>query len=294
MAGVLLTNVGEPPNGPPLGAPVYELVKEDITRIAVGAMVLSTDLDMRQDFMEPLTKGFKARMKWWNSTWGPAGPNAPGAVSATNAWNIANYTGPPAVAARRLRFEACRETEDRAMSLPVPPLLGIPWRTAPISIAFPLLGCRDGYGFANSARQALAAITGWFNDPINGAARRAQIQEVDLVIPLNDAADAGLIEDAWRRAWYVYILGNAPGVATARKPRSRQFREANRLLAEANRFTNPPSGLIKPLLLAQANDFYAAPVGAVGLAGAPTAVQRQRANNRVLRPKNGWYRYQPT
>jgi hypothetical protein len=111
MAGVLLTNHGAPPNGPPLGAPVYELVKEDITRIAVGAMVLSTDLDMRQDFMEPLTKGFKARMKWWNNTWGPAGPNAPGAVSATNAWNIANYTGPPAVAARRLRFEACRETE---------------------------------------------------------------------------------------------------------------------------------------------------------------------------------------
>jgi hypothetical protein len=64
-----------------------------------------------------------------------------------------------------------------------------------------LLGCRDGYGFANSARQALAAITGWFNDPINGAARRAQILEVDLVIPLNDASDAGLIEDAWRRAW---------------------------------------------------------------------------------------------
>ena len=92
----------------------------------------------------------------------------------------------------------------------------------------------------------------------------------------------------------VYILGNAPGVATARKPRSRQFREANRLLAEANRFTNPLGGLVKPLLLAQANDFYAAPVGAVGVAGAPTAVQRQRVNNRVLRPKNGWYRYQPT
>jgi hypothetical protein len=83
-----------------------------------------------------------------------------------------------------------------------------PWQNppVPISIAFPLLGYGERYGYENSAEQALSAITGWFNDPAHGAVRRARINLVILVIPTTSVLEPERIEDAWRKAWeYVYL-----------------------------------------------------------------------------------------
>jgi hypothetical protein len=75
------------------------------------------------------------------------------------------------------------------------------WRYTPGGIAFPLLGCTDGYGYNNSAEQALATIESWFNHPTQGGARRAAIRRVDLMCPRHHKAGRDRIEYAWRRAW---------------------------------------------------------------------------------------------
>jgi len=112
------------------------------------------------------------------------------------------------------------EILNRAFTSPILPLGGAAqiaavaagsWRWAPTTIAFPLLGCRENYGYVNCAEQALAAITSWFNepnpDPANPAAgplgvqRRAQIVRIDLVIPTSEKSESNKIEQAWRRAW---------------------------------------------------------------------------------------------
>jgi hypothetical protein len=71
-----------------------------------------------------------------------------------------------------------------------------------LSIAFPLLGFAEGYGYENSAEHGLSIITEWFNDTVNGAARRAMIGHVFLFKPdPRPKLRPDLIEDAWRRAW---------------------------------------------------------------------------------------------
>jgi hypothetical protein len=87
---------------------------------------------------------------------------------------------------------------DRAMGMPV--VANKPWATRPRSIAFPLLGCTQGYGYLNSAVQAINAIESWFNGP-GGAARRAEIVRIDLMIPDDRYRGAQHIEEAWLAAW---------------------------------------------------------------------------------------------
>lgn len=74
------------------------------------------------------------------------------------------------------------------------------WQWASTCIAFPLLGCKDNYGYQNTAQQALGAIQGWFDDPVLGATRRAQITRIDLVVPPG-RPDTGKIRNAWEMAW---------------------------------------------------------------------------------------------
>ncbi len=63
------------------------------------------------------------------------------------------------------------------------------------------MGYGERYGYDNSAEQALSAITGWFNDAVHGAARRARITVVRLMIPGVRELLPGRIENAWRAAW---------------------------------------------------------------------------------------------
>lgn len=72
----------------------------------------------------------------------------------------------------------------------------------PTSVAFDLIGSGHfGYGYDNAAEQALAAITLWFNHPVDGAARRAAIPTVKLLVPANPLEDPGRVRQAWLRAW---------------------------------------------------------------------------------------------
>ena len=82
MTNVLIDYPGVGPNG----RPRYRLIKGDISRIYVDAMVLCTDRDMQQDLMVPLTAGPRvwAHMQWWDSTWAGGPPNSANAASATN------------------------------------------------------------------------------------------------------------------------------------------------------------------------------------------------------------------
>ncbi|XMA11818.1 hypothetical protein WAI453_004609 [Rhynchosporium graminicola] len=73
-------------------------------------------------------------------------------------------------------------------------------------IAFDLVGSGIvGYGAERAAENVLAAIQGWFNDPVTGAARRAAITTVFLSVPVTQAQDPQTIESAWWRAWYRYV-----------------------------------------------------------------------------------------
>jgi hypothetical protein len=59
-------------------------------------------------------------------------------------------------------------------------------------------------GYENAAEQALSAICGWFNHNQWGAARRAAIRTVYLLVPHGPNAnrkDIRRIENAWKRAW---------------------------------------------------------------------------------------------
>lgn len=86
------------------------------------------------------------------------------------------------------------------------------WKlTPPTTIAFPLIGCRSGYGFDNSAENIVSAIVGWYRNPNlpaqfgTPAARLAAIPHVYLIIPTNIRANKRLkpavIRAAWKKAW---------------------------------------------------------------------------------------------
>jgi hypothetical protein len=93
MANILATNPGAPN-----GAPTYNLVKGDMLTIVVDAIVLSTDLNMQLDMMESTlsrrrTRRVNSRMRqWYNETWTGSNPAGPGAVSLTDAYNVAFNT----------------------------------------------------------------------------------------------------------------------------------------------------------------------------------------------------------
>ncbi|KAF5874714.1 putative dehydrogenase reductase protein [Botrytis fragariae] len=94
----------------------------------------------------------------------------------------------------------------------------------PISIAFPLIGCRTGYGFINAAENILSAIIGWYHDPRytpqfgNAAMRAFTIQDIYLVVPPRTTVNVrilkpALIRSAWEKAWDRYLppaLGAPP------------------------------------------------------------------------------------
>ncbi|KAE9366623.1 hypothetical protein N431DRAFT_445340 [Stipitochalara longipes BDJ] len=314
MALVLATQLGVPN-----GAPRYDLVKGENLAQVVDALVVSTNGGMQDDLMERPSRGQRQnarRRRWINGTSPLGTPNAPdGSVTIT--WNT--RPGAPDLLPG-LCFEApagnnpahtmvlmahlirkaplgiggdatlkamYTQILDHAMTLPVgpAPLPVDAWQVRPTSIAFPLLGCRDGYGFLNSAELGLAAITEWFNDFLAGAGRRAQIVRIDLLVPEHRGSDSARIENAWRRAWDFFVAGNAPGVGGLHQPRQR-LREVDRLIAEANHFTNPgvaPGAPgTRPLLMAAADDNNI--IHQIGAVGGPTAVQI-RSLNRVLRPR---------
>ena len=89
--------------------------------------------------------------------------------------------------------------------------------TLPATIAFDLLGAgRElGWGFENAAEQALAAITGWFNDrrpalvPVpaarpmvgtRGQLRARRISNIVLLVPTDPNDFPERVEAAWLRA----------------------------------------------------------------------------------------------
>ncbi|KAH6720628.1 hypothetical protein BKA61DRAFT_668529 [Leptodontidium sp. MPI-SDFR-AT-0119] len=92
------------------------------------------------------------------------------------------------------------------MGLGVMPPPGRPWAVTGPSIAFQLIGSgRLGYGSERAAENVLAAIQGWFNHPVHGAARRAQITTVFLLCNTGPASFVTEQEAAWRRAWDRYV-----------------------------------------------------------------------------------------
>ncbi|KAF7900831.1 hypothetical protein EAF00_003052 [Botryotinia globosa] len=94
----------------------------------------------------------------------------------------------------------------------------------PLSIAFPLIGCKTGYGFTNAAENILSAILGWYHDPrytpqFGDAAMRAfNISDIYLVVPPRTTLNMrtlkpSLIRSAWEKAWDRYLppaLGTPP------------------------------------------------------------------------------------
>ncbi|TGO36101.1 hypothetical protein BHYA_0135g00070 [Botrytis hyacinthi] len=86
----------------------------------------------------------------------------------------------------------------------------------PLSIAFPLIGCRTGYGFINAAENILSAIVGWYHDPRyspqfgNAAMRAFNIPDIYLVVPPRTTVNVrilkpALIRSAWEKAWDRYL-----------------------------------------------------------------------------------------
>lgn len=81
------------------GAPLHNLVLQDILTIQVDAIVVSTDFNMRNDMMERQSRHHGSRMlRWYNSTFAAG-------VSVTDAWNRANS----GVAGAGLVAGTCRE-----------------------------------------------------------------------------------------------------------------------------------------------------------------------------------------
>jgi len=116
MANILATNPGAPN-----GAPTYNLVKGDMLTIVVDAIVLSTDLNMQMDMMESTlstrrTRRVNSRMRrWYNETWTGGNPAGQGAVSLTNAYNVA-FNTPAGIGG--LGAGICREAPGGLQNLP--------------------------------------------------------------------------------------------------------------------------------------------------------------------------------
>ncbi|ATZ51424.1 hypothetical protein BCIN_07g00640 [Botrytis cinerea B05.10] len=118
------------------------------------------------------------------------------------------------------------------------------WRSEPpVSIAFPLIGCRTGYGFINAAENILSAIIGWYRDPQynglfgNAAMRALSIPDIYLVVPPRTPLNVrrlkpALIRSAWEKAWNRYM---PPPPPAAGAPPANLSREANGNQSDQNR-----------------------------------------------------------
>ncbi|KAF7956455.1 hypothetical protein EAE96_003796 [Botrytis aclada] len=132
----------------------------------------------------------------------------------------------------------------------------------PLSIAFPLIGCRTGYGFINAAENILSAIIGWYHDPAytaqfgNAAMRAFSIPDIYLVVPLRTPYNVNhlkvpLIRSAWEKAWDRY-MPPAQGAPPARYVQ--QVRAIQEDQAQHSATNYWVSGLGQVLLIAGKDD----------------------------------------
>ncbi|PVH83963.1 hypothetical protein DL98DRAFT_528823 [Cadophora sp. DSE1049] len=165
-------------NGAPNGGPTYIIKQQRITDVQCHAVCIVTDADMTIN-----RQANRDDSQRWSNRSKPAGAG----VGPMRAYLNANH--PP-----RLGVGSVAEAPG-----------DLPQGAGP-SIAFDLVGSGALlYGAERSAENVLAAIQGWFNDPVSGLARRAAITTVYLLIPEARNLNPGLVEVAWWRAWYRYV-----------------------------------------------------------------------------------------
>ncbi|TGO74155.1 hypothetical protein BELL_0304g00100 [Botrytis elliptica] len=126
--------------------------------------------------------------------------------------------------------------------------------STPLSIAFPLIGCRTGYGYINAAENVLSAIIGWYHDPRytpqfgNAAMRAFSIPDIYLVIPPRTPMNVrtlkpALIRSAWEKAWDRY-LPPAIGIPPVRYSRDVEDNLADQVRQHATNYWKPGLGQV--------------------------------------------------